>query len=262
MIWLAGTGGLRLRAYVDGAEGKPWLTCLHSLATSSALWEPQIEALTTTHRILRLDMRGHGGSEAGTAPYRFDDLVADVAAAWNQLGIARSSVLGLSIGGMVGLGLALAVPGRVERLAAADCRADAPPFFRDLWTTRQRLVSDGGLAAVADVTIATWLTAATRTADLALVDRVRAMILATSTEGYLGATSALQALAYKADLGKITPPTLLVVGAQDGPHPAEMRAMATMIPGAQFAEIPDAAHLSNMEQPAAFNAAVTSFLAA
>ena len=86
------------------------------------------------------------------------------------------------------------------------------------------------------------------------------MILATSVAGYLGATAALQGLDYKRRLGDIRCPTLMLVGAEDGPHPAEMRAMAALVPGARLAEIADAAHLSNLEQPDRFNALVIPFL--
>jgi 3-oxoadipate enol-lactonase len=254
-------GGTCLRAFVARGGDRPWLTCLHCLATSSLLWEPQLAALSRTFRVLRIDARGHGGSDAPEGPYDFATLVADVVGVWDELGIERSAVLGLSMGGMTGFGLALDRPRRVTRLVAADCRADAPEFFRAMWTERRRLVAEGGLAAIADATIATWLTPETLKGRPDLVAGVRAMILGTSTAGYLGSTAALQGLDYKRRLGRIACPTLLVVGAKDGPHPVEMRAMAALIPGARLSEIAGAAHLSNLEQPDAFDAAVVPFLA-
>ena len=86
------------------------------------------------------------------------------------------------------------------------------------------------------------------------------MIIGTSEAGYLGASKALQSLDYKRRLAEIRCPTLFLVGALDGPHPKEMREMAALVPGAEFVEIADAAHIANLEQPERFNEAVRRFL--
>ena len=88
------------------------------------------------------------------------------------------------------------------------------------------------------------------------------MIVGTSEPGYVGAATALQRLDYKRRLKEVRSPTLFLVGALDGPHPAEMRSMAALVPGAEFVELADAAHISNMEQPERFNEAVLRFLQA
>lgn len=118
------------------------------------------------------------------------------------------------------------------------------------------------MAGVVDATLATWLTETTRQTRGDLVDRVRQMILATPIEGYMGATAALKALDYKPRLPSIKRPSLLIVGEHDGPHPDEMRAMAELIPGARSGVIEGAAHLANLEQPAAFDLLIGDFLAA
>jgi 3-oxoadipate enol-lactonase len=251
----------QLHVELDGPQDAPAVTLLHSLATSGALWAAEAAALSQHYRVLRIDARGHGGSDVPAAPYAFDDLAADVVAVWDALGIARSAVIGLSMGGMTAFGLALRHPGRVSRILAADCRADAPDFFRAMWDGRRKLLAEQGMEAVADATLPTWLTEATRTNRPDLVERVRAMILATDPDGYRGATAALQQLDYKRRLAEIRVPATLVVGAQDGPHPAEMRAMADLIPGVRFVEIAAAAHLANLERPEAFMTAITAFLA-
>ncbi len=180
-------------------------------------------------------------------------------AIWDRLGIERSAVLGLSMGGMTAFGLALDHASRVTRIVAADCRSDAPDFFRGMWAERQRVLAEKGMEAIADLTIPTWLTEGTRSRRPDLVERVRGMILATSPEGYVGATEALRGLNYKHRLHGIGCPACLVVGEADGPHPAEMRSMAGLIPGARLIEI-EAAHLANLENPEAFNEAVAGFL--
>ncbi|MFC4171086.1 alpha/beta fold hydrolase [Microvirga sp. GCM10011540] len=252
--------GAEFRVLVDGPEDKPWLTCLHSLATRAELWDDQIAELTKTFRVLRIDARGHGRSEPVEGPYSFDQLTKDVVAIWDRLGIERSAVLGLSMGGMTAFGLALDHTSRVTRIVAADCRSDAPDFFKNMWADRQKILHEKGMEAIAEITIPTWLTEETRNTRPDRVERVRGMILETSREGYIGATEALRALNYKDRLSEIRCPTCLVVGAADGPHPTEMRSMAERIPGVRFIEIPAAAHLANVENPEAFNKTVCSFL--
>jgi 3-oxoadipate enol-lactonase len=253
--------GTEFRVLIDGAEDKPWLTCLHSLATRAELWDDQVAELTKDFRVLRIDARGHGGSAPADGPYSFDQLAKDVVAIWDQFGIEKSAVLGLSMGGMTAFGLALDHSDRVTRIVAADCRSDAPDFFRNMWADRQRTLNEKGMEAIAEVTIPTWLTEETRTAHPDKVDRVRRMILETSREGYIGATEALRGLNYKSRLNEIRCPACLVVGAADGVHPTEMRSMADHIPGVKFTEIPAAAHLANLENPKAFNETVRAFLA-
>lgn len=252
--------GTEFRVLIDGPEGKPWLTCLHSLATCAELWDDQVGELVKDFRVLRIDARGHGGSAPAEGPYSFDQLARDVVAIWDHLGIERSAVLGLSMGGMTAFGLALDHGPRVTRIVAADCRSDAPDFFRNMWAERQKVLAEKGMEAIADITLPTWLTEETRKTRPEQVEWVRGMILKTSREGYLGATEALRALNYKHRLADIRVPTCLVVGAADGPHPAEMRSMADRIPGVLFMEIPAAAHLANVENPGAFNKTVCGFL--
>src|SRR3546814_10032270 len=89
---------------------------------------------------------------------------------------------------------------------------------------------------------------------------IAGIIAATRVEGYLGCVAAVQGLTNSPRLGSITAPTLLLVGDEDGEHPELMRAMANLIPDSTYVEIPDAAHVPNIEQPAAFRAALLDFL--
>ncbi len=252
--------GNRLHVAIDGRSDGPWLTCLHTLASNLNLWEPQVGPLGAAFRLLRLDARGHGRSTAENPAGSVDDLAADVVAVWDALGIARSHVLGLSMGGMTGMGLALDHGARVERHVVADCRADAPHFFVDMWTKRQQTMRDSGMDAVAAETLPIWFSEATRANRPEIVEMGRAMIAGTSEPGYLGASAALQRLDYKRRLPEIRCPTLFLVGALDGPHPQEMRSMAALVPGAEFVELADAAHVSSLEQPERFTEAVLRFL--
>jgi len=255
-------GGNRLHIAVDGQADEPWLTLLNSLAADMRMWEPQVGPLGKAFRLLRIDARGHGRSSAVKPAASVDDLAADVAAVWDALGIERSHVVGLSLGGMTGFGLALNHAGRMDRLVAADCRADAPPFFVEIWDKRQQMLRDKGIAAVAEGTLPIWFSEATRKERPETVEAARKMIVGTSEAGYMGASRALQKLDYKRRFSEIRCPTLFLVGALDGPHPAEMRSMAALVPGAAFVELADAAHISNLEEPERFTETVLRFLRA
>jgi len=253
-------GGNRLHIRIEGRSDGPWLTLLHGAATNLHLWDPQIAFLAPIFRLLRIDVRGHGGSSADQPSTTFDKLVADVIAVWDALGIERSSVMGLSLGGMTGFGLAIDHPDRIDRLVAADCRADAPDFFVESWRKRLGILAERGMEGIADVTIPIWMTEESRNGRPDIIAGAREMILTTSVAGYESVAKPLMTLDYKKDLGRIRCPTLLVVGALDGPHPEEMRKMAELIPGARLAIVEGAGHLSNFEQPARFNEAVSAFL--
>lgn len=251
-------GGVALSARVDGDAGKPWLLLSNSLAADLTMWDDQIGLLTRTHRVLRYDTRGHGQSAAPLGPYSFDDLVADMVALLDHVGAARADVMGLSLGGMTALGLGLTHPARVGRMVVCDARADAPPPFVQSWDDRIAAIRAGGMASIIDGTLARWFTPA---ADPSVPERARAMMLGTSPIGYEGCAGALKRLDYLRHLGGMTVPVRYIVGAEDmGAPPPAMRAMAEATPGASFAEIPGTAHVPNMENPAAFAAALGDFL--
>ena len=186
------------------------------------------------------------------------DLVGDFVALMDHFAIDRADVAGVSLGGMTAIGLALHYPDRLRRAACCCARAEFPDAGKAMWDSRAAAVTAGGIAAIADETLARWFTPAV---DPAVVADARQMVLRTSDAGYLSCVAALKGLDYARDLGKITVPMLYLAGAQDGFAPtAVMQAMATATPGAQFASLPDAAHIANMEDPQAFNATLAAFL--
>jgi len=253
-------GGNKLHAVVNGAEGRPWLTCLHTLASNLTLWDEQAPALAKSFRVLRLDARGHGQSTAVNQAASISELAADVAAVWDALETKRSNILGISMGGMTGVGLALEHGDRVEKLVAADCRLDSPQFFIDMWSERQKQWREIGPDAVADATLPIWFCEKTRSERPDIVERARAMITGTSEPGYFGASTALQRMDLKSKLGAIRCPTLYLVGELDGPHPKEMQEFAALTPNAKYVEIPGVAHASSLEAPDAFTRIVLDFL--
>ena len=256
-VW---TNEATLAVRIDGEAGRPWLLLSNSLATDSGMWDDQMPLLTRTHRVVRYDTRGHGESSAPEGPYSFDMLVADMEAVLDHLGISSADVMGLSLGGMTALGLGLTHPQRVRSLVVADARADAPRPFVEAWDARIAAVREGGMAAVLDGTLERWFTERGRARRPEAVERARAMILRTSPAGYIGCAAALQRLDYLRHLPDMRLPALYVVGSEDSGAPKDaMQAMASATPGGRLALIEGTAHISNMEDPAAFEAAVADW---
>jgi 3-oxoadipate enol-lactonase len=254
-------GSLFTRVEASERSDPAWLILSTSIASDHTMWDPQIPALTTRYRVLRYDTRGHGLSDAPDGPYSFDMLVEDVIALMDAHGIDKASFMGLSLGGMTGLGLAVQHPERVEKLVCCDARADAPEPYVKGWDERIALVEQSGMQGILAATVERWLTPAFRKENPEVVARVEQMILSTPVAGYKGAAAALKNLDYLKDLPRLTVPTLFVVGAEDaGAPPDVMQRMADAVAGARLAVIPNAAHVANIDNAPGFHEAVAAFL--
>ena len=257
------SGGVKLHVQVDGEAGKPWLMLSNSLAADLTMWDGQIDGLTKHHRVLRYDTRGHGKSEAPAGDYSFPMLIGDVIAILDFYGIGKTAFMGLSLGGMTALGLALTHPERLTRIVVCDARADTSDAINKGWDERLGLLEAGGMHGILEGTLGRWIVPDTRTRDPALVERISAMILRTSPLGWAGCAAALKTLDYAKSLHAITVPALFVGGEHDGgANPDVMGAMAAAVPGAGYRKIANAAHLANLDNPADFAAAVEPFLSA
>ena len=133
---------------IEGRDGAPWLTFSNSLATDLTMWDEQVRAFVGDYRILRYDTRGHGGSTAGTGPYSLDMLADDVIAIWDKIGIDRSHVVGLSIGAMTAVGLALRHAERLNCVVVANARPDNPPELRSARDRRITAVELEGISGI------------------------------------------------------------------------------------------------------------------
>jgi len=260
---LPGAGGVGISYQVEGPEDAPWLILSNSLATDRRMWEPQIDVLRASRRVLRYDTRGHGQSEAGQAPYSFDQLTGDVLALCDALAIERADFLGLSLGGMTGLALAMRAPERVGRLVCCDARASAPEPYKAMWDGNIARLHEVGMAGLLEPTIGRWFTEAFLEApeNAEALDIVRSMIRATSPVGYEGVARLLQTLDLQGGLATLRSDTLYITGEADMAAPvAVMQDMADSTPGASLTVLPNAAHLSSIEQPMAFIDAIKGFL--
>jgi 3-oxoadipate enol-lactonase len=248
-------GPIHYRLDGDGAEV---LVLSNSLGTDLGLWDAQAPAFAERFRVLRYDGRGHGGSEVTPGAYTIELLARDLLALLDGLSLTRVHLCGLSLGGQVGLWLALHAPERLGRLVL--CNTGPRIGTVDIWNARMEAVRRGGVEAVARGAIERWFTPAFRERDPVEVERLRRMLLATPAEGYIGACAAVRDLDVRDAVSRVGVPTLVVTGSADAATPPEdARRLAEAIPGARYVELP-AAHLSNIEAAGDFTAAVTTFL--
>lgn len=246
--------------YTVEGEG-PVLVLAHSLASNRSMWEPQLDLLKRRFKLVRFDVRGHGKSRAVEPPYTMAHLAADASGVLDAVGAERAIWVGLSLGGMIGLTLALSEPKRLERLVVADATAGYPAPAHQMWRDRIAAVEAGGMEAVADGTLGRWFTQGFREGEPATIERVRKMILGTDPKGFVGAAGAIIGYNVADRLGEIACPTLVMVGAEDQATPPAMsEALARGIPGAELEIIPGAAHISSIGQAGAFNARLAKFL--
>jgi 3-oxoadipate enol-lactonase/4-carboxymuconolactone decarboxylase len=244
---------------LDGPPDAPVVVLGSSIGTSSAMWAPQVPALSRRFRVLRYDHRGHGRSPAPPGPYELADLGRDVLALLDRLGLDRVAYGGLSLGGMVGMWLAVHAPERISSLVLC-CTSPyvGPP---DRWVERIELVQTKGTGALVDAMTARYFTPATRAAALPMVEEFQQGLTDASDEGYAGCCAAIAGMDLRGEISAITAPTLIICGAQDEATPVAMSLMIhDAIAGSQLVVLPDSAHLATMEQPERATAAILGHL--
>ncbi|WP_163159995.1 alpha/beta fold hydrolase [Bradyrhizobium uaiense] len=237
----------------------PVLLC-HSILTSSAIWHRQAIALVARgHRVLALDSKGHGQSEAPRGPYTMDDLVADAVAVLDHLGIARAHVIGVSQGGMTAFGLGVHHPDRLLSLCVIAARADAPPPFAAAWDDRIAVVQAQGIAPLAAPTAERWFGRGFLEANPAITNALLDCINETDPEGFIGCASAIQSLDYLDGVKRLQLPLAMVVGARDELLVQPMTQLAASL-DCRLAIIPDAGHLPQIDHPDEVEAAIERHL--
>jgi 3-oxoadipate enol-lactonase len=243
----------------DGPRDAPALVLLDSLGSSLEMWDPQVDPLARDYRVVRFDLRGHGRSPSPRGPYEIADLGADVLALMDRLAIDRAHLCGLSLGGMIALWLAQAVPQRVDRLVLCCTSARLEPS--EAWTARAATVRAGGTEAVVDAVVGRWFTPPFAASHPDLVARMRAMFTANDAEGYASCCEAIAAMDLRPGLGSVVAPTLLIAGADDPAiPPVHSERIAAAIEGARVLVVPKGAHLPNIEQPDLVTAAILDHL--
>jgi len=247
--------------YSDQGTGLP-IVFLHAFPLNRTMWEVQEQALSSQFRIITIDLRGHGESDAPLWHYTLDQSADDVRALLDHLEIQRALFVGLSMGGYILFAFYRRYAARVKGLILADTKATADTEEgKNGRFQLAQIAYRQGPSAIADVMTPKLLSPATIQTNPNLVQHVRAMIEGNQISGIAGD---LMAMAERPDsiplLNHIACPTQIIVGELDqATPPSDAKLMAEQIPHARLTIIPNAAHLANLEQPESFNQIVSAF---
>jgi 3-oxoadipate enol-lactonase len=251
--------GVEIAYRFDGPQDGRVILMANSLMANGSMWDWNVSALTDRYRVLRYDKRGHGQTGVVPGPYSIAQLADDAASLLDALKIDKVHFLGLSIGGMIGQQLGARYPERIHSLSLCNTASEMPP--RSLWEDRFQIARTQGIAGLVDGTIDRWFTAPFIARAPQDIEKVRQMILATNVEGYISCGSAVRDMAQSTMLLKIKAPTLVLSGRHDPACTVDQGiVLHRLIDGSQMVIIEDAAHLSNIEQPAPFNQTVRTFI--
>jgi pimeloyl-ACP methyl ester carboxylesterase len=261
----AAVNGARL--YYEVAGSGPALTLIHAGIADSRMWDDQFAVFAERFRVVRYDLRGFGQSEMPAGPYTMRD---DLRALLHALGIARTHLIGVSMGGSIALDFTLDFPELVSSLVlvAAGISGSKPSdFLREQWTALEAVMERGDLDAVNELELRLWVDGAGRTPDQvnpSVRERVRVMnagVLANEARNEQGQLARPLDPPALGRLDEIAAPTLVIVGTLDVPDILENAdLLAAPIPGARKVVLPGVAHLPPLEVPAEFNRLVLDFL--
>jgi 3-oxoadipate enol-lactonase/4-carboxymuconolactone decarboxylase len=244
---------------LEGKAGKPALVLSHSIGTDLGMWSPQVEDLLSHFQVLRYDTRGHGASDSPANEYSVEELGRDVLGLVDALGNSKFAFCGISLGGAIGQWLGVHASNRLTHLVLANT---SPKFgARTNWETRMATVREKGMSGVVDMAMQRFFSAETLARGDAYAEAIKSVLLGTDPVGYIGCCAALRDFDGTEWLRNIRVPTLVIAGDRDVSTPWEGNGevLAREIPGALALRL-SAAHLSNLERPRSFTAALLEFL--
>jgi 3-oxoadipate enol-lactonase len=246
---------------IDG-RGTRWVTFVTGIANDLTMWDGQLAALERDFKILRYDLRGHGGTPASVGDYTIDILVQDLRTLLDAVHMEKTSLVGLGLGGAIAQAFAIQHPDRVEKLMPCCCRARMVPDFAALWHKLRDTVQKNGLETIVEPTVQRWFSEDFKAAHPEVLDNIRKMIRGTTFEGYMGVTAAFLGLDVEDRLREIKAQTLYVSGAQDklGGPPDLMKNLSQQVKGARHVSVPGAAHIANIQNSEGFNRILGEFL--
>jgi 3-oxoadipate enol-lactonase len=249
--------GVRIHFEVEGPEDGPVVIFSNSLGTSLHLWDPILPYLPDGLRIIRYDMRGHASSDIPAGPYTMGQLISDAEAVCDTCGVRDAMFVGLSVGGMVGQGLAVKRPDIVRALVLS-CTA-AKIGNSNFWEDRIYMIRNHGMAAVSDDIMKRWFGQDFYSSPE--MAHWKAMFEAIDVIGYTGVCAAIAGTDFYTPTSGLRIPTLGIAGSEDGSTPPDLvRETVDLIPGSQFALMRRVGHLPCVEQPEAYAAHLTAFL--
>ncbi|MBC2885500.1 3-oxoadipate enol-lactonase [Ochrobactrum sp. CM-21-5] len=241
-----------------GAD-KPVLVFINSLGTDCRIWDDVIALLGDNVTTLVYDKRGHGLSDTGETPYTIELLAQDLTTLLEKLSISRAVLCGLSVGGLIAQAVCAARPDLVAGLVLSNTAHKIGTA--EMWNARIEAIMKDGLASILDATMPRWFTADYRKPNNAAYRAYCNMFVRQPLDGYAATCAALRDADFTGAAKNISVPVLCVVGDQDGSTPpALVKELASLIPGARFAEIPDSGHIPCVEQPNAYVALLREFL--
>jgi 3-oxoadipate enol-lactonase len=244
----------------DGDARLPVLIFSNGLGTNLHMWDGQVGDFVKHFRVLRCDTRGHGKSGVTPGPYTIEQLSEDIIGLLDSLQLDRVYFCGLSMGGLIGMFLGTHFAKRFHKLAL--CSTAAKIATNDTWETRIQTVNTGGMKAIANTVLGRWFTEGFLLTHPAEVQRIAAMLHATSPEGYAANCAAVRDSDQRDSVKHIHLPCLMVVGKDDfGTPPSEAQKLTKLIAGSQYAEVPGS-HLCNIESRQEFNQCLLQFLLA
>jgi 3-oxoadipate enol-lactonase len=238
------------------------VTFVTGIANDLTMWDGQVPALERDFRILRYDLRGHGGSDATAGPYSMKLLVEDLKTLLDSLSVRKTSLVGLGLGGAIVQAFAIEHPGRADALMPCCCRARMVPDFAAMWHKLRGTVQQQGLEAIVEPTVQRWFSEEFKAAHPEVLEKIRKMIRGTTLEGYMGVTAAFLGLDLEDRLPEIRARTLYVSGGEDklGGPPELMKGLSEKVKGASHVSVPKAAHIANIQNPEGFNRVLADFL--
>jgi 3-oxoadipate enol-lactonase len=246
-----------------GPETAPVVCITHSLTSDGGSWAEQVPALLAAgFRILRIDMRGHGGSDPVPGDYTMTDLAGDVALVLERLSLSRVHYIGLSIGGMIGQAFALTYSNKLISVLWCDTLPASPSGAANIWGPRVKAVREANsMAPIAQSQMDRFLSPAFKTRNPGRWKQIEDTVLGTAVEGYAGCAAAIMNFDFVPRLPSIRLPVLVVCGEHDvGTPAADNRRIASLVPGARYEEIPGVRHFPNVEAPDAFNSVMLDWL--
>lgn len=242
---------------VHGPTDAPWLTLSHPIGANLQIWDALLPVLSRNYRVLAFNTHGAGDPPASGGT--MDALADQVLGLWQTLGITRSHFLGLSLGGCIGVNLALRAPQSLRSLVVACSRLEMDAAATGMWQQRAALVQQQGMSPVVAPTLERWFTPAFVASQPAVVEAVRQQLLACPRGAYAHSAQALAGLHLQDRLGQLQLPILYLAGLQDQAVPAgQLETYARLTPGARFAALPGP-HVLPLENPDGFSLCVLDF---
>jgi 3-oxoadipate enol-lactonase len=224
------------------------------------MWDPQMALLTKHFKVLRFDTRGHGKSHVPSAPYTLDELATDVVELFLELVIQKTHWMGLSMGGMIGQTMILKWPQLFLSIVLADTTSRRPDNAVQMWGERTQIVREQGMQGLLDSTLSRWFTQPYKEANSEKLQKIARGILSTPVEGFAGCSSAIAHINTFDRLKEIDCPTMIIVGIEDHGTPPEMaKKIHSQVKDSVLHIIPNASHISNVEQTEIFNQHLEDF---